>query len=136
MVLDCIFFLPRVTVRFFFISARLGFRLCSFLSLLAPFPVFCFFSWLLGKSRLPLGHRGKCPVVPCQLGASARFDIALFNFVEDYQQYKQKSTQRKVVPGRNINFSQLQHFKFEGLFSRMGWLPMVTISEPIFPTLV
>ncbi|RVW72653.1 hypothetical protein CK203_056574 [Vitis vinifera] len=58
-----------------------------------------------------LKAQGKCPVVPCQLGASARFDIALFNSMEDYQQYKQKSTQRKVVPGRNINFSQLQHFK-------------------------
>ncbi|RVW36694.1 hypothetical protein CK203_116660 [Vitis vinifera] len=38
--------------------------------------------------------------------------------------------------GRSINFSQLQHFGFEGLFSRMGWLPIVTISEPIFSTLV
>ena len=37
---------------------------------------------------------------------------------------------------RNINFSQLHHFEFEGLFSRMGWLPVVTFSEAIFPTLV
>ena len=41
-----------------------------------------------------------------------------------------------MVLERNINFSQLQHFGFEGLFERMGWLPLVTISEPIFPTLV
>nr|CAN62892.1 hypothetical protein VITISV_021515 [Vitis vinifera] len=26
--------------------------------------------------------------------------------------------------------------RFEGLFGRIGWLPVVTISEPIFPTLV
>ncbi|KAL6316782.1 hypothetical protein AAG906_021082 [Vitis piasezkii] len=44
--------------------------------------------------------------------------------------------QRKVVAGRNINFAHLQHFGFESLFARMGWLPLVTISEPIFPTLV
>ena len=35
-----------------------------------------------------------------------------------------------------MNFSQLQHFGFEGLFGRMGWLPVVTISKPVFPTLV
>ena len=56
--------------------------------------------------------------------------------MEDYQRYKQKFVKRKVVLGRNINFSQLQHFGFEGFFSRMGWLPVVTISEPIFLTLV
>ena len=37
---------------------------------------------------------------------------------------------------RNINFPQLQHFGFEGLFTRMGWLSAVTISEQIFSTLV
>ncbi|KAL6350558.1 hypothetical protein AAG906_019205 [Vitis piasezkii] len=37
---------------------------------------------------------------------------------------------------RSINFSQLQYFRFEGLFGRMGWLPVVTIFEPIFSTLV
>ena len=47
-----------------------------------------------------------------------------------------KIRQRKVILGRSINFSQLQHFGFEGLFSRMGWLPVVMIFELIFPTLV
>ena len=61
--------------------------------------------------------------------------MAVFSTMEDYQMYKQKFAQRKVVLGRNINFSQLQHFGFEGLFSRMGWLPVVTILELIFPTL-
>ena len=37
---------------------------------------------------------------------------------------------------RSVNFSQLQHFGFEGLFEQMGWLPVVTISKLIFPTLV
>ena len=85
--------------------------------------------------------QGKCPAEPSQpeqteAHQKVRYDTALFNSVEDYQGYKQKFAQRKVVPGRSINFSQLQHFRFEGLFNRMGWLPVVTISEPIFPTLV
>ena len=66
----------------------------------------------------------------------ARFDTTLFSSNEDYQCYKQKFAQRKVVIGRSVNFSQLQHFGFEGLFGRMGWLPVVTISESVFPNLV
>ena len=85
--------------------------------------------------------QSKCPVErsqPEQTEASqkARFDTALLSSNKDYQRYKQKFAQRKVVPGRSVNFSQLQHFGFEGLFGRMGWLPVVTISEPVFPTLV
>ena len=85
--------------------------------------------------------QGKRPAEPSQPGEAearrkARFDTGLFTSMEEYQRYKQKFSHRKVVPGRNINFSQLQHFDFEGLFARMGWLPLVTISEPIFPTLV
>ena len=49
-----------------------------------------------------------------------RYDTTIFSLVEDYQRYKQKFAQRKVVLGRSVNFSQLQHFGFEGLFGRMG----------------
>ena len=85
--------------------------------------------------------QGKCPTEPSQpkqmeAHRKARYDMTLFSFVEDYQRYKQKFAKRKVVPRRSINFSQLQHFGFEGLFSRMGWLPVLTISEPIFSPLV
>ena len=66
----------------------------------------------------------------------ARHDTTLFSSIEDYWRYKQKFTQRKVVSGRSVNFSQLQYFGFEGLFDRMGWLLVVTISKSIFPTLV
>ena len=78
--------------------------------------------------------QGKRPVEPSQLETcrNARFDSALFSSVEDFQRYKQNIAQRKVVSRRNINFSQLQHFGFEGIFSRMGWLPVVTILKPIF----
>ena len=85
--------------------------------------------------------QGKRPVEPSQLEQAearrkARFDMTLFSSNEDYQRYKQKFAKRKVVPGRTVNFSQLQHFGFEGLFRRMGWLPVVTISEPVFLALV
>ena len=85
--------------------------------------------------------RGKRPTEPSQPDQSkarrkARYDTTLFSSVEDYQRYKQKFAQRKVVPGRSINFSQLKYFGFEEIFGRMRWLPMVTISEPIFPTLI
>ena len=36
----------------------------------------------------------------------ARYDTTLFSSVEDYQHYKQKFEQRKVIPGRSVNFSQ------------------------------
>ena len=85
--------------------------------------------------------KGKRPAEPSQADQSearqkARYDTALFGSVEDYQRYKQKYAQRKVVPGRSINFSQLKYFGFEAIFGRMRWLPVVTISEPIFPTLI
>ena len=65
-----------------------------------------------------------------------RFDTALFSSVENYQRYKQHFAQRQVVLGRNINFPQLQHFEFNDLFIRMGWLLVVTVLEPVFLTLV
>ncbi|RVW75047.1 hypothetical protein CK203_056003 [Vitis vinifera] len=37
---------------------------------------------------------------------------------------------------RAFNLGQFFLSPFEGLFIRMGWLPVVTIFEPIFPTLV
>ncbi|RVW33543.1 hypothetical protein CK203_095924 [Vitis vinifera] len=85
--------------------------------------------------------QGKCPAMSSQppqpeARRKTRFDTTLFSSVEDYQRYKQKFAQRKVVLGRSINFSQLQHFGFERVFNRMGWLPMVTVLEPIFSTLV
>ena len=86
--------------------------------------------------------QGKRPAEPSQqpeqteARRKARYDTALFGSVEDYQRYKTHFAKRKVVPGRNINFFQLQSLGFEGLFTRMGWLPVVTVYEHIFPTLV
>ena len=55
------------------------------------------------------GKRPTEPSQPAQTEArlKAMFDIALFSSVENYQRYKKKFAQRKVVPKRNINFSQL-----------------------------
>ncbi|RVX14653.1 hypothetical protein CK203_012102 [Vitis vinifera] len=62
--------------------------------------------------------QGKCLAEPSQpeqteARRKARYDKAFFNSVKDYHRYKQKFAQRKVVPGK-----------------------IVTIFEPIFPTLV
>ncbi|RVW49256.1 hypothetical protein CK203_073217 [Vitis vinifera] len=91
--------------------------------------------------KLDMMKKGKRPVEPSQpeqteARRKARYDTALFSSNKDYQRYKQKFAQRKVVLGRSVNFSHLQHFGFEGLFGRMGWLPVVTISKLVFPTLV
>ncbi|RVW62828.1 Retrovirus-related Pol polyprotein from transposon RE1 [Vitis vinifera] len=87
---------------------------------------------LLGETGTSRGQ-GKRPAEPSQqpeqteARRKARYDTALFGSVEDYQRYKTHFAKRKVVPGRNINFFQLQSLGFEGLFIRMGWLPVVTI---------
>ncbi|RVX08354.1 hypothetical protein CK203_017814 [Vitis vinifera] len=78
--------------------------------MIASSPLSLSFSWLLGESRLPLGHKASAQLShfqPTQTEArqKARFDIALFSSMEDYQSW-------------------------------MDWLLVVTISEPIFPTLV
>ena len=56
--------------------------------------------------------QGKRLAEPSQPGEAearrkARFDIGLFTSMEESQRYKQKFSHKKVVPGRNINFSQL-----------------------------
>ncbi|RVW59375.1 hypothetical protein CK203_103213 [Vitis vinifera] len=127
------------------ISGRLGFRVsgCFFLfAFILSLDSFSSFVSLDGTKERDwhLQGSGQAPAEPSQpeqteARRKGRFDTALFSSNEDYQRYKKKFAQKKVVPGRNVNFSQLQHFGFEGLFRRMGWLLVVTISEPIFPTL-
>nr|CAN75008.1 hypothetical protein VITISV_018593 [Vitis vinifera] len=128
-------------------TRRLGFWVCGciFLStfILCLDSFFSSFASLMAPRRETGTSRaqGKRPIEPSQpekteARRKARFDTKLFSSNEDYQRYKQKFAQRKVVPGRSVNFSQLQLFSFEGLFGRMEWLPVVTISEPVFPTLV
>ncbi|RVW92930.1 Retrovirus-related Pol polyprotein from transposon RE1 [Vitis vinifera] len=101
------------------ISKRLGFWVCGciFLSafILCLDSFFSSFASLMAPRRETDTSRaqGKRPIEPSQP--------------------EQTEARRNA---RSVNFSQLQHFGFEGLFGRMGWLPVVTISEPVFPTLV
>ncbi|RVW60422.1 hypothetical protein CK203_112730 [Vitis vinifera] len=92
------------------------------------------------NSTMYRGMIGKRPAEPSQLeqteaGRKARYDTALFNSVKDYQQYKQNSPRGKSSQGE-VSISP--NFSTSGLrtLQSMGWLPVVTIFEPIFPTLV
>ena len=84
------------------------------------------FHWMTPRRETDTSRaQGKHPVEPSQpeqteAHQKVRFDTALFSSNEDYQRYKQKFAQRKLVLGRSVNFSQLQLFEFEGLFGRMG----------------
>ena len=123
--------LPGASARFNSISVRLG-LLVGFRSLLFGFVlssnfISSFSAFLMALRREIAASRaqGKRPTESSQPDQTearrkARYDTTLFSFVEEYQRYKQKFAERKVVPGRSINFSQLQYFGFEKLFSRMG----------------
>ena len=82
--------------------------------------------------------QGKHPVEPSQpvTCLKVHFDTILFSTLEEYQRYKQHFSQRRVVSRRNINFAQIQHFGFDGLFTNMGWLSAIMISKLVFLTLV
>ena len=115
---------------FSFISVRLGLRVgdCSFSFLfILLFGLLLLISvhWMAPRREMGTsGAQSKRPAEPSQpeqteARRKARYDTSLFSSVEDYQRYKQKFAQRKVVLGRSVNFSQLQHFGFERLFGRM-----------------
>ena len=82
--------------------------------------------------------QGKRPAEPSETEArrKARFDTHLFSTAEEHQRYKSLFAKRTILPGRDIDFVQLSSFGFQDLFARMGWLPLVALTEPIFPTLV
>ena len=65
-----------------------------------------------------------------------RFETTFFQHRGGVSKVQAEVRSEESSSGRSINFSQLQHFGFEGLFSLMGWLPVVTILEPFFLTLV
>ncbi|RVW37819.1 Retrovirus-related Pol polyprotein from transposon RE1 [Vitis vinifera] len=74
------------------------------------------------RERAPPGLRATRyePSQPEQTGLAERRGMTRPSSVRRrLSAYKQKFAQRKVVPGRSVNFSQLQHFGFEGLFGRM-----------------
>ena len=114
--------------------------MCDYLS--TSFVSLIYVSFMVPKREKAASRaQGKRSTEPSQLDQTethrnARYDTTLFSSVEEYQRYKKNFAQRKVILERSINFSQLQYFRFEGLFGWMGWLPIVTIFKPIFSTLV
>ena len=95
-------------------------RVCFLLVVLGSFStsLISFFSVLLMAHRKETTASRAQGKRPAQMEACRRmrYDTTLFSSAKDYQRYKQKFAQRKVVPGRSINFSQLQYFGFERLF--------------------
>ena len=89
--------------------------------------------------------QGKCPMVPeiatdpahvregCQ---RARVDMSLFRSPVDHECYCSDFHQQKVIEGRDIDFSSLEGSRLEALFSDMGWLQLMMLHEPVYPTLV
>ena len=81
--------------------------------------------------------RGKISIIPeietdfsyvrkgCQ---RTRVDMSLFGSPVDHE--------RKVITGQDIDFSSLEGSRLEALFSDVGWLPLVMLHEPVYPTLV
>ena len=76
------------------------------------------------------------PAPEAEVRRKARFDTSSFVTAEAYKRYRDLFITRKVIPGRDIDFVQMRQFGFVELFTRMGWLSAVSISEPVFPTLV
>ncbi|KAL6316947.1 hypothetical protein AAG906_024485 [Vitis piasezkii] len=79
-------------------------------------------SWHSKKQNSVALSTAEVEYIATEARRKARYDTTLFSSVEDYQRYKQ-------------NLPREKSFQGEGLFIRMGWLPVVKIFEPIFPTL-
>ena len=65
-----------------------------------------------------------------------RVDLSLFRSPVDHERYCSDFCQRKVIEGRDIDFSSLEGSRLEALFFDMGWLPFVKLHELVYPTLV
>ena len=62
--------------------------------------------------------------------------MSLFRSPVDHERYYLDFHQRKVIADRDIDFSSLEGSHLEALFSDMGWLPLVTLYELVYPILV
>ena len=65
----------------------------------------------------------------------AQADMSLFGSLAEHERYCSDFRQKKVIAGRDVNFS-LEGSRLETLFSKLGWLPLVSLHEPVYPTLV
>ena len=82
--------------------------------------------------------RGKRPIEPepSHEREEARTNISLFGSPAEHECYCSNFRKRKVIADRDIEFTLLEGSCLEALSSGMGWLPLVTLREPVYPTLV
>ena len=66
----------------------------------------------------------------------ASFDRSTFTTPELAQRFHIHFANRTVIPSRNIDFAKLNYFHFDVLFARMGWLPIVSVKEFVYPKVV
>ena len=66
----------------------------------------------------------------------ARVYMSLFGSPIDHELYCLDFRQWKVIASRDIDFSSLKGSCLEALFFDIGWLPLVTLLDPVYPTLV
>ena len=89
-----------------------------------------------GAKRTP--NNGKRPAVEAspEVRKKATFDRSMFATPDLAQRFHLHFANRTVIPGRNIAFAKLSYFHFDVLFARMGWLPIVSVNEFVYPKLV
>ena len=77
--------------------------------------------------------RGKRPSNANELDERRKpqFDRGLFSSRSMYKRYKSYFFNKTILLGRNINFCQLSQLRFGEYFLKMGWLPIMTVNEPI-----
>ncbi|KAJ9691570.1 hypothetical protein PVL29_013682 [Vitis rotundifolia] len=80
-------------------------------------------------------NKGKRVVIDENVEArkKATFNRATFITLELAQRFNLHFHNRTIIPGRNIDFSKLSYFQFDRLFMRMGWLPIVSLKEFLYP---
>ena len=85
-----------------------------------------------------IGNKGKRPVVEAssEVHKKATFDQSTFTTPELARRFHIHFANRTVIQGRNIDFVKLNYFHFDALFARMGWLPIVSVKEFVYPRVV
>ena len=61
------------------------------------------------------------------------FDRCLFTTLELASRFNIHFANKTVNSGRNIDFSKLCYFQFDSLFLIIGWLPIISVKELVYP---
>ena len=80
-------------------------------------------------------RKWKTPVVDenIEVRKKATFDRATFITPKLAQRFNLHFSNSTVISSRNIDFSKLSYFQCDRLFTRMGWLPIVSVKEFLHP---